>query len=563
MFSAGSPSTTAVATAPSRLAGLALVTNEAGRATLRSMPLPSLPPRPRLRRLLTALTALTALAGLGASGCLQREPSEQESLQATGNFATAPAGWYRGDFHFHTNYSDDAKRQGGDDLAQALRIADAYRDPIYLAAHPEHEGDGLDFINVTDHRTDLAIHDPDFQHPHLIVIPGEEYGGGGHATLIGLRQHIPHDPEPGETQDAHHRRAIAQAHAQGALFSPNHSCQPNRWPWTMDDIDALEVWNAPWTAFWPGTKPAELDAEVAANGAAENPYIRAAITEQGGGSNLQAMLLWYGLLSRGRHVVPIGGGDRHMVIGAGLPTTYVRKPSDSRFSDKSGKSLGWEGIVAGVREGGTFISRSPHGPQVELSATDAAGRVYPMGARLGRAGDYVIKARVGRAAGGLLRLVAGPLLPGSGPVAARPSIVHEVALTRVLEDVSFTWSAPAGGGWLHAYVLERRLRDDATPETLALAESFATLPVGDSLVGSLARLLPLVDTDILFDGARCTAASWRNGLAECMPADQTTGGSFYMPDEVERLINTFFEGGRVTPWSMGALTSAFLVPQSG
>ena len=51
---------------------------------------------------------------------------------ATGasNFAVAANGWYRGDLHFHTNYSGDAKQQGGDDLGPALNIADAWRDPV-------------------------------------------------------------------------------------------------------------------------------------------------------------------------------------------------------------------------------------------------------------------------------------------------------------------------------------------------------------------------------------------------------------------------------------------------
>ena len=99
------------------------------------------------------------------------------AIDGTPNFATAATGWLRGDLHFHTNYSEDAKKQGGDDLKAALQIADAWRDPVYLAARPQDAGNGLDFVAVTDHRTDAALHDPDFKHDHLIVLPGEEFGG--------------------------------------------------------------------------------------------------------------------------------------------------------------------------------------------------------------------------------------------------------------------------------------------------------------------------------------------------------------------------------------------------
>ncbi len=60
---------------------------------------------------------------------------------ATGdtNFAIAANGWYRGDLHFHTNYSEDAKKQGGDNLKEALIIADAWRDPVFTQANPGSE----------------------------------------------------------------------------------------------------------------------------------------------------------------------------------------------------------------------------------------------------------------------------------------------------------------------------------------------------------------------------------------------------------------------------------------
>lgn len=477
-----------------------------------------------------------------------------------GQVATVADGWYRGDLHFHTNYSDDAKRQGGDDLALALRIADSYRDPQYLAAFPERAGSALDFVAVTDHRTDAALSDPAFRHDHLIVIPGEEYGGSGHAIIAGLKQHVPHDPQAGETPAERHVAAVAEAHAQGAVFSINHPTQENAWTWPVETVDAVEVWNAPWTAFWSELTEAGLDDQVAGRGGEENPYIRAAVRQQGVGPNHQAMWLWYGMLTRGLHPAAVGGGDRHMIVMPGLPTTYVRRPDAPAFADRRGRELGPDGIVEGIRAGGTFVSRGPHAAQVVLEAEGPDGKRHPLGSELAGPGPFRIHVKVGRAAGGLLRLVGGAIVAGTGPVTPEPQVLLEMQVPTAFFETAWSWAPPAGGGWLHAIVFEPRVAGPLDPPMQQAGEALSTLPEGRAgMVTSMLNAMgPLLDTDPLFDGAKCVPAEWEEWPAWCVPVDLETLGTFYLPDQLERFLNTVFVDGRPTEWAMGALTSAFV-----
>lgn len=492
------------------------------------------------------LPALVVLPALLAAGCA-KEP----------NFARAQNGWYRGDLHFHSNHSDDALAQGGDDLPAALAIADAYRDPAYVAANPSYAGDGLDFIALTDHRTDVGNKSPEFTHPHLILLPGEEYGGRGHASIWGLKDHIPHEAKEGESQDERHRQNIRAAHAQGALFSLNHPCQDNRWNWTVDEADAVEVWNAPWSAFWGESTPEQLDRTVAEAKGTENPYIRGALAASGGGSNHQALLLWYGMLTRGLHPALVGGSDRHMIVMPGLPTTYVKRP-EGKYEGKVGKALGPEGILDGIRARATFVSSHPHGPQVELVATDADGNAFQMGSKVTPGRTYTVTATISRAAGGVVRFVGGAISPGEGPVTAKAVTLSEQAIATEIEERTFTWTVPAGGAWLHAIVLVPRLPDPVPEELAAMVPYFDKLPSGTDLASLIPAFGVMIDSATLTEPHRCDPESWRPYLGQCVPADVVAFGTYYLPDPLLRLANTWFEGGKPTRWSAGALTSAFL-----
>ena len=484
-----------------------------------------------------------------------------EAVAGDTNFAVVASGWYRGDFHYHTTHSEDALEQGGEGVGMALAIADFYRHEVFEDAYPDQVGNGLDFVAVTDHRTDSHLSDPEFTHDHLIVIPGEEYGGSGHAGIFGLKKHIPHEPQAGESANQRHRDAIEEAHAQGAIFSVNHPLDENNWVWDTPNIDAIEVWNGPWAGFYMGSSSEELEADIEAAGGA-NPFVRGARDANDvDGHNVMALRFWHNHLTTGLHVPVVGGSDRHMLFPAAYPATYVRKPSDPVYADKEGHALGYEGIVAGVKEGGTFISRTPFGAQLDLHAVDTDGTRYPLGAELPHGGTWRIEARVSRAFGGVLRLITGPLRAAvDGQVSADPSILAEVEIPSDLAEGAFEWTVPEGGGWLHGVVLEPVMVDPDPP--VEALEALATLsePVSGNALVVLAEVVLrfIVDNSTLMPHT-CDPAAWEPWTAQCMPIDDDPLGTFYIPDGLARLIHVWFEGGEATEFCMGAISSAFLV----
>lgn len=480
---------------------------------------------------------------------------------ATGdtNFAVAAAGWYRGDLHFHTNFSEDAKKQGGDNLTEALVIADAWRDPVYTNANPGTAGNGLDFVAVTDHRTDLAQNDPAFHHDHLILLPGEEFGGSGHAGIWGNQKHITGDPIAGESANTRIQNAIDEAHAVGALFSPNHPTQDNNWVWDVKGYDAIEIWNGPWSAFYGPTNEADVDSRAKSIGA-EGPYVRqAAIRGGGGGSNAQAMIFWRYHLSDGRHPAVVGGGDRHMLLPAGLPTTYVHKSRKPEFDGKVGQAVGVQGILGGIAARETFVSRSPLGAQVDLAAEGTDGVLHPMGAQLAPGQTYTIRMTVSRAVGGRIRLYSAPLgkaVDGKWPDA---QMVYEAGIEAPRASGTWQWQVPAGGAWLHAVVLEP-LIVQPLPETLdQVVALLSKLPAGKDLGGMVQVFANLLGpNDTITDATACDPSKWDPWLGQCMPADKDTWATYYIPDPVVRLMSTWFEDGQPTAFCAGAVSSAFL-----
>lgn len=474
------------------------------------------------------------------------------------NMTTAATGWYRGDLHYHTNYSGDASKQGGDDVATAIAIADGFRDPVYLQHNPDRVGNGLDFLAITDHRTDEVLTDPDFHHDHLILIPGEEYGGNGHAGVWGLIAHISNDVVAGETENEHHLWAIQQAHDQGALFSVNHPGQDTGWVWDTDGIDGIEVWNGPWGAFFGPMTVEQLDETVASVGH-ESIYIRGAVESSKGGANDVALRLWYNHLTNGVHIPAVGGGDRHMIVPAGLPVTYVLRPDLPRYAGLEGPALGWEGVVDGLRTGATFVSRSPFGAQIVMEAEDAGGTIYPMGAELPGPGTYTIHITVTRAYKGLVRLVSGPIKGvEDGHVTAEPTIVTEDWIPSDRATGSYEWVVPAGGAWLHAIVLEELLPEALPPQLDAAWEVLSKMPTGKDVAALAGVVAPILDPNVLLNPKLCNPDDWDPWMLQCMPVDDSTLASFYVPDRLERLMNIYFEDNQPTDWCMGALTSAFM-----
>ncbi|MDP6945722.1 MAG: hypothetical protein QF464_16345, partial [Myxococcota bacterium] len=282
------------------------------------------------------------------------------------------------------------------------------------------------------------------------------------------------------------------------------------------------------------------------------------------GHNVMALRFWQNHLTGGIHIPIVGGSDRHMLFPPAVPATYVRKPADSAFEGLEGKALGYEGIVAGVKAGGTVISRSVFAAQVDLHAVDDDGTRYPLGAELPRRGTWRVEVRVSRASGGLLRLVAGPLREAvDGRIDAQPTTLAEVEIPSDHAEGAFLWTVPESGGWLHAVVLEQLMVDPDPPQLALNAREALSVPVsGNPLVVMGEIFLGFVVDNSTLMPHTCDTADWAPWTAQCMPIDDKPLGTFHVPDGLVRLINVWFEGGLDTDYCMGAVTSAFMAPGS-
>ncbi len=454
--------------------------------------------------------------------------------------ATLEQGWLRGDLHGHTTHSD-----GVDGIATTFAVADAWRDPVWVERNPGYEEDHLHFYAITDHRTVSGCYDPEFGHDYLIPICGKEWGGPLHACVWGLEEDIPHQPQGDETEVERVADSIAEAHAQGALFSFAHPLDNRLWSVPVEGFDAIEVWNAFWTLARPESTIELLEQRVERWGE-ENPAVRTAVEHKGGGNNEQALRFWQAWLSLGVHVPPVGGGDRHFVFPAGMPTTYVKAPTHDV-----------DGVLDGIRAGETFISRAPQGPQILMRAK-VEKEVYPMGAELPSGTKEVeVRWRVTRAEGGILRLMEGVVDP-----ALPDPAVTEIELPTADEQGAYVWHPPASGGWLHAVVVDPL--PGPVPEWFEpVREALMTFPEGESgdrmesLGGKLTELSLAFDLDAVVDPSLCEPWRWDDWMAWCMPAAQESMGSVYLPLELQPYFSVEFRDEEPTGYAMGAISAAF------
>ena len=146
-------------------------------------------------------------------------------------FVGSAPGWYRGDLHVHTVHSDGSWTP--EEMVSGASAA------------------GLDFIVSTEHNTTTA-NQIWGRHARrdLLIIAGEEVTTrAGHFGALGLtpRQWIDwrYRPEDGELP-----RFLRQIHRVGGLAIANHPYCPFKgcdWRFGYSGIDAIEVWNGPWT----------------------------------------------------------------------------------------------------------------------------------------------------------------------------------------------------------------------------------------------------------------------------------------------------------------------------
>ncbi|SDT28364.1 CehA/McbA family metallohydrolase [Microlunatus soli] len=264
------------------------------------------------------------------------------------------AGWYRGDSHLHTVYSD-GKRTPADVAALA-------------------RGRSLDFMISTDHNTP-ASHGTWGEHAgdDLLIITGEEVTTrNGHLLALGI--------EPDSWIDWRFRavddqlpRFVDSIHDHGGIAVAAHpygGCIGCFWRFGFDHVDAVEVWNGPWNI-----------------------------------GNEAAVATWDNLLvaggSSGRWLPAIGNSDAHAdpdVVG--LPQTVVRA-----------EQLGRRQILAGIAAGHSWIAESA---DLELDLVATAGdHSAGIGERLtvNRQTSVTVSVRVAGLAAGTIRLITdqGPM----------------------------------------------------------------------------------------------------------------------------------------------------------
>ncbi|MBN2798777.1 MAG: CehA/McbA family metallohydrolase [Deltaproteobacteria bacterium] len=462
-----------------------------------------------------------------------------------GDLTRREDGWLRGDLHMHSTWSD-----GWDDVATVVAIAESLEDPTFVAAHPEYEGRGLDFMALTDHRTFDAWSDPAYTSDRLILLGGEEWGSSSHAGAWGITALVEHDPDGDGLDAGDIARSIAETHAQGGAFSPNHPFSPGiPFPWDVRGHDAIEVWNAGWSLMSQDVTQETLVTWEASHGPA-SPMYRRAVQERGGGSAYQSLKWYEAQLSRGIHVALVGGSDRHALLPVGSPTTWVQADQPDIA-----------GVIAGIKARHTFVARSPVGPQLAVEV-DYLERSYAMGDAipLGDSAQATVRVRVARAQGARVLLIAGGAVSSDEALVDAPlgAVLVEEQLTGDRGTIEAT-VALTPGAWFYPLVLEPLFEEGATAqqreELRALAQTVAD--VGDeSFLDLASALLPYVDTDVLWDGSQCDPDAWEPDQLQCMTADADGLATFWAPDAYNRVLNAWTEDGQVTDWCVGAVGSA-------
>jgi hypothetical protein len=461
---------------------------------------------------------------------------------------TAADGWLRGDLHMHSEHSD-----GWDTVATVIDIAEYLEHPTFLAHHPEYQGSGLDFIAMTDHRTVAQNSDPDFVSDRLVLIPSEEYGSSGHANTPGVSAFLDHDPEDDGVSVEDYQAGIEAAHAQGALFSPNHPFAPGiMFGWDVHGFDTIEVWNSGWLLASPPTTADDLaNWEQNKNTTAPAAYHRA-VQAAGLGADGQTLTWYEALLSRGGHVGLVGGGDRHAITLVGFPTTYVQTASADV-----------QGLLDGMRDRHSYVTRTPASAQL-LGTVTVGDEEYQWGdaVPIPAAGALVtVQLRIARAEGGLARLVSGPAVADDEALLTAPlgSVLVEESIDSQDHTLEYSFDA-VPGDWIYPLVLEPLFAPGITEEQqqIVLETAQAAAESGDDAMDIATAVVHLIDTELLASPDDCDPEDWQPDMLQCSLADMEGLTSFFVPDMLDRAMNAWIEDGELTEHCMGAVASAVL-----
>ena len=240
----------------------------------------------------------------------------------------AESGWYRGDLHIHTIYSDGTGT------------------PVDVAvAAIEH---GLDFFGITDHnRAQSPVGLVPQGDGWPVLVPGVEVTTyAGHFNVWGTDSWYDfRDPTAAGLQ-----RAIDDALADGGTVSLNHP-KPYGPEWSFPEVTGfhtIEAWNRWWPVF-----------------------------------NAASLAWWHRQLGNDHPLPMVAGSDmhQHRSTGApdrpldpsriGHPTTWVHVDGDLTPTT----------ILEAVRAGRSFVSESPSGPQLYTCDSDEEIRLRVVHAR--------------------------------------------------------------------------------------------------------------------------------------------------------------------------------------
>ena len=236
-----------------------------------------------------------------------------------------------------------------------------------------------------------------------------------------------------------------------------------------------------------------------------------------------------------------------------FPTTYI-------YSD----SLDETGIVEGIKNGHTFVARTPVSAQV-LMTIELNERTYMMGDEIpiSTEGEAItVRVQVGRANGGKLRLRYGPRVESDQ--ALDTSLLGTNVIEQLIDSDDYVaeWNQHVyPGDWFFPIVLEPLIGPETTEEQATAMQELATAvsQTGEEDFLGLATLFTtIVENEVLFDGSECDIKDWAPDKLQCLPVDDEDFGSFFVPDMIDRALNVYVENGAITEWSMGAIGSAIL-----
>lgn len=315
------------------------------------------------------------------------------ALLALGAAPASAGRWVAGDLHVHTTYSHDSWGGPGDDSptdpTEYYTLGQTVTEDFAIAKLR-----GLDYLAITDHNDLRSQSDPGFGFGGVLPVPGYENSLHGHAQMLGATRLY----DNGDSSTAAILAEEQALRADGGVFQANHPIDPV-WAYQYDvPVDDVEVWNLPW--YYQPPFPAASD-------------------------NERALRYWEGWLDRGAHVTATGGSDSHWKAtlaaqGPGQPTTWIHV---DRLTVK--------GVLAGLRQGHTFISSEP--PAMGGARVFLEGRVHGRWAAL--PGDTVmpgtpLRVRALGAPGATLRVVADHQATVIEVPVASPSFTQELRAPR-------------------------------------------------------------------------------------------------------------------------------------